>query len=180
MKRKLILLLIAVATTTIMNAQNLSSFGGVSLSPSALSFKYQTPISDSWVLDSKLGVSAGINASAGSYSLILSRPAAFASTEARYLYSFKKRVEMGRDIKLNSASYWGIKAKYQADAFNNKTNETYGNALGLSAVWGLQRNLDSNFLFDFNIGVNWTQDFNMKSSGFFPEIGLGISYIFIK
>ncbi|SDD87499.1 hypothetical protein SAMN05421544_10191 [Riemerella columbipharyngis] len=169
----------------------LQSMGKVSLGLTLLSVDYQTPIQGSWILDSKFGTGPSATIENGKYLPAYLAQSLFLSSEARYLYSFTKRQELGRDIALNSASYFGIKARYNFKPypgagrdldsfFSRRDDRKYSNTLSLAGVWGLQRNLDSNFLFNIYIGPGYMIDFNNKSSSFYPDLGLVFSYVFIK
>ncbi|SZD74153.1 Uncharacterised protein [Candidatus Ornithobacterium hominis] len=160
--------------------QSLQSLGKVSVNLTSLSIDYQFPISESWVMEPKVGIAPAHQISDGKMELGYQYNSIFIANEFRYLYSFAKRAKLGRDTKLNSASYFGLKTRYNFGAFNNQPNTSYGNTLNLAGVWGLQRNLDSNFLLNFHAGLGWVRDFDFKKSAVYPEFGIGFSYVLFK
>lgn len=155
--------------------QSLQSLGKVSVNFNSLSIDYQFPISESWVMEPRVGIAPAHQITSDG-NIIPGFLSIFIANEFRYLYSFAKRAKLGRDTKLNSASYLGLKTRYNFDTFNT----SYGNTLSLAGVWGLQRNLDSNFLLNFHAGLGWVRDFDFKKSAVYPEFGIGFSYVLFK
>ncbi len=157
--------------------QSLQSLGKVSVNLTSLSIDYQFPISESWVMEPRVGIAPAHQiTSDGNIIPSFLYKSIFIANEFRYLYSFAKRAKLGRDTKLNSASYLGLKTRYNFDTFNT----SYGNTLSLAGVWGLQRNLDSNFLFNFHAGLGLVRDFYIKKSVVYPEFSIGFSYVLFK
>ena len=156
--------------------QSLQSLGKVSVNFNSLSIDYQFPISESWVMEPRVGIAPAHQISDRKMELGYQYNSIFVANEFRYLYSFAKRAKLGRDTKLNSASYLGLKTRYNFDTFNT----SYGNTLNLAGVWGLQRNLDSNFLFNFHAGLGLVRDFDIKKSVVYPEFSIGFSYVLFK
>lgn len=186
MKRTLLAVVIIITAITA-NAQErqskkLSSFWKVTtgISSSLLSIDYQTALSKSLILDSRIGWGASPFFDSGSREINYGYPAFSFSTELRYMYSYAKRIETDRDTKLNSSSYLALKTKYYTDTYSAKAKGVYGNFLAISGFWGLQRNLDSNFLFDFHIGLGWGRGFHNNHSGLYPEMAITFSYVFSK
>ncbi|MBO4232973.1 hypothetical protein FO675_01415 [Riemerella anatipestifer] len=159
---------------------NLVSISKISLGLRSISFDYQAPVANSFVLDSKLGIGASARIEKGVATLDYLRSAIFFSSELRYLYSYDKRKNLGKNTLYNSASFLGIKTNYQLKSLNKKNDLYSGNNLSIAGIWGLQRSLNKNFLFNLHLGAGWVNDFNTKNSIFYPEVGVGFSYILTK
>lgn len=159
---------------------DLTSVSKISLGITSISFDYQTPVANTLVLDSKLGIGASARIEKSETTLDYLRPAVFFSTELRYLYSYNKRKNLGKNTLHNSSSFLGIKTNYQLKSLSKKNDLHSGNNLSIAGVWGLQRSLNKNFLFNLHLGAGWVNDFNTKNSTFYPEVGLGFSYILTK
>lgn len=159
---------------------DLTSVSKISLGITSMSFDYQTPVADAFVLDSKLGIGASARIEKSETTLDYLRPAVFISSELRYLYSYNKRKNLGKNTLYNSASFLGIKTNYQLKSLSKKNDLHSGNNLSIAGIWGLQRSLNKNLLFNLHLGAGWVNDFNTKNSTFYPEVGVGFSYILTK
>ncbi|MGN0020489.1 MAG: hypothetical protein ACI35Z_06825 [Sphingobacterium hotanense] len=81
----------------------------------------------------------------------------------KFYYNLDKRVEAGKNVDNNAGNYFGLRLinglegwtteKVKTDAYTMKRQGFSKNYIGFaSAVWGMNRNLGKNFVFNFEVG----------------------------
>lgn len=173
MLKKLIYIIIISFACTLVFAQeesNLTSVSKISVGLISVSLDYQFPVASTFVLDSKLGIGASARIENGA-TLDYLKSTPFISSELRYLYNFNKRNNLGKNTSHNSASFLGIKTKYQLKSSGGKNGIYSGNTLNFAGIWGLQRSLDKSFLLNLHLGIGWVNDFNTKKLKFLSRTG---------
>ncbi len=80
----------------------------------------------------------------------------FIEINYRNYYNFEKRIEKDKNIKHNSANYFGVLGSYIFSPINDK-NGAVKNSLNLGPVWGFQRVYESGFYLDLNMGLGYNR-----------------------
>ncbi|MBS4066614.1 MAG: hypothetical protein KGZ74_18780, partial [Chitinophagaceae bacterium] len=103
----------------------------------------------------------------------------------RKYYNFERREDNRLNTKRNSANYIGVIFLYATKPFNfNKKSELIGNnqysyyditrtLLNTGVVWGIQRNYNSRFSLDLNLGAGYVESGNVQGLSFIGEFTLG-------
>ena len=89
----------------------------------------------------------------------------------RNYYNFDKRISKGKNVKHNSANYFGVSTSYVLNPLG-KTS-TISNHLEIGPVWGFQRTYASGFYLNLNLGLGY---FNSNIDETLPILNYDGSY----
>lgn len=152
---------------------------------------YEIPLNEKFLLEGGIGVGAGsyirrgilLNNKAFSSSLSFkSFPPLRFRSRLKYIYNREKRAKKKKNnnISLNSGNYIAFQSLLTLKQ-NNVTDldekEIANNVLLTEVQWGLQRHLGGKWLFNFNLGIGYANDFNSKLGIVYPSIGVEFSYV---
>jgi len=166
------------------------------LSP-MLTFQYEKPIGPKTVFDVNAGIA--LNFSFGSYSGSFNDTEIFKSESisvgfspilslaVKNYYNIDKRQEKGKSIVNNTANYFGGRLfgilvgwhSYQLEINGQKSKQSEfssDGAIGLTAMWGMNRHLKNNF--NFNLEVGPAVVLSDGDAGFGAWINIGFSKSF--
>ncbi len=157
------------------NTSFLSSFGKLNIGAEGYSFGYEFPISNKMVWENTFGLGGGYRVFDRSfdYSFGLDRPVTFLSSQLKYLYNRRKKLNKGKKMINNVGNFIGLKTKYsfgKADTYN--LNPSFL----LSAQWGLQIPLGNKFLFTPHVGLGYLQDLDTSHGMLYPSIDFKFSF----
>lgn len=178
--KKILLSVVIIITAIAANAQEqkLISFWRVSAGIAPVSIDYQMPLGESLVLHNSIGSGFYIDYKEGNKDDSHFDLYAHIFSELRYLYSYKMRIEKAKDTKFNSASYLGVRLRCNIDYYKQNPKDTMTSNIAIMGVWGLQRNLGSNFLFDFSFAYGPAYIFRTNKFSYLGEISIAFSYVF--
>ncbi|HUR10096.1 MAG TPA: hypothetical protein VM012_01930 [Flavitalea sp.] len=109
----------------------------------------------------KSGVSFSYSSSFGTKSYVFSDPAITA--QYRYYYNAARRLTKGKQTNRNNLNYI---AAYSEAVFYHEKSTGWRTIYTIGPVWGIQRNYESRFSLDFNLGTGfyfgkgWIESFN--------------------
>src|SRR5690606_26884330 len=106
----------------------------------------------------------------------------------KYYYNMNKRVEAGKNVNNNAGNYIGLRLinglegwtteKVKTETYTMESQGFSKNYIGFaSAVWGMNRNLGKNFVFNFEVGpgIVFGED---RESEFFLRLNTGFKKVF--
>ena len=119
------------------------------------------------------------------------QPCFYLKEELKYYYNFNKKESNNnkkskkRFVKgykgftkgYNSGSYFAFQSKYSTENLFGNDPKSSNNVLLNEIHWGIQRKLFVNFLFNFNIGYGFANDFKNKETSPYVAAGIKVSYI---
>ena len=173
----LIIMLLSLAFTT--SAQqnqdrNLDNFGRVNLGFQGIGFSYELPVSNKFVWVNSLGAGGGMSVQNGvNYGFNILRPTVTVTSALRFVYNIDKRAAKDRWVENNAGNYIAFQNKYN---FRNAGYSANNSSLLAEIHWGMQRNMGSNFLFNFHLGIGALRDFDTNAWGASPTLGFSFAY----
>lgn len=102
--------------------------------------------------------------------------------QPKYYYNIPKRAENGKNIKNNSANYFGLQVRYIPDWFviSNDKNVSLSNQINFIPTYGFRRNFAENFNYEFKAGLGYGTTFgnDYNTSGAVLDLSIKIGYDF--
>ena len=91
-----------------------------------------------------------------------------ASAEYRYYYNFSRRISADKEIRNNSANYFGFHAAYVRYPLHHKSDEIFDptSAIIFGPTWGFNRQLINRVVFNFNLGPAIVNELDRRVTGF--------------
>lgn len=80
----------------------------------------------------------------------------FIELNYRNYYNFERRIKKSKNVKHNSANYFGVLGTYVFNPIGDNNNAKI-NYFELGPVWGFQRVYQSGFYLDLNLGLGYYQ-----------------------
>lgn len=104
------------------------------------------------------------------------------TVQPKYYYNISERAENGKNIKNNSANYFGLQVRYIPNWFviSNSKNLSLSNQINIIPTYGFRRNFADNFNYEFKAGLGYGRTFgnDFNSSGAVLDLSIKIGYDF--
>ena len=102
--------------------------------------------------------------------------------QPKYYYNIAKRAENGKNIKNNSANYFGLQVRYVPNWFviSNYDDIQNNSSLNFIPTYGFRRNFAENFNYEFRGGLGYgtTLGLDKNTSGLSLDLSFKIGYDF--
>lgn len=104
--------------------------------------------------------------------------------QPKYYYNIKKRSEKGKNIKNNSANYFGLQVRYVPNWFiiseTEDENFSNQNQINIIPTYGFRRNFAEKFNYEFKAGLGYGATFgnDYNTSGAVFDLSIKIGYDF--
>lgn len=141
---------------------------------------YEAGLSKKITLDLSAGAGGGYDIAEGSikYRIYFFKPAFYFSVTPKYFYNRYSRSLKEKTTHLNSGNYIGVRLKYITP--HTRKNDFTRNSFLVNAHWGIQRAINSNWLFNAHAGVGYAQDIDYNFGTIYPSIDFKISYALVN
>ena len=101
--------------------------------------------------------------------------------QPKYYYNIQKRAEKGKNIKNNSANYFGLQLRYLPDLFViSNSDYRVSNQIHVIPTFGIRRNFSKNFNYEFKTGVGYgsTFGYDKNDSGVVIDLSFKVGFDF--
>ncbi len=112
------------------------------------------------------------------YTWKIFNPSIYVSVTPRWYYNLQHRIAKGKETKLNSGNYFGLKARFVSGLINPRPDARP--SFLANAHWGLQRAISNKWLLNSYIGVGYAQDLSSQFGTIYPALDVKFSYCFLK
>lgn len=165
---------------TTASGDKLLSLTKVDIGFQGIGLTYEPRLSNKVTLDLSAGAGGGYDIAEGylNYKLELLKPAIYFSLTPKYFYNRNTRSRQGKDSKLNSGNFIGLRLKYVTP--NDRQTDLTRNSILTNIHWGIQRAIGNNWTFNSHIGIGYAQDVDYNFGTIYPAIDFKLSYIFTK
>ena len=154
----------------------LSRLAKLDLGGQGLGLTYEPRLSNKMTVDISAGLGGGYDIAEQSIEINYVKPAFYFSLTPKYFYNRKSRIEKGKETRLNSGNYFGLRLKYVAP--NDRKSDLTRNSILANLHWGIQRAIGNHWTFNSHIGVGYAQDIDYGFGTIYPSIDFKFSYIF--
>lgn len=102
--------------------------------------------------------------------------------QPKFYYNIGKRSENGKNIKNNSANYFGLQVRYVPDWFviSNEKNLSLSNQINFIPTYGFRRNFAEKFNYEFKAGIGYgtTIGYDRNFSQAVIDLSIKVGYDF--
>ncbi len=183
--KKTITILLMIAVSTSLNAQNDSCETTESLQyvelgfPGGLNYTYEYAFHQKFSIAGRAGLTGKVGYESSSfldesYHNWYYAVSPYIEIEPRYYYNLCKRARNGKKTERNTGSFWALRTGATFNPIVKHETEMDG-GIYIAPCWGLRRTWGKHWIFEFEAGLTFGKDKN-NESGMRPLLGVNLGF----